>query len=89
MKWIKSMILRMRCIQNFAEICTSRCRRKKEVPAWKIIHIGDNWESDVVNAQKAGFQTYYYPQEKKQIIKKHASVQHRRRSKELYSQGAL
>ena len=30
MKWIKSMILQMRCIQNSAEICTSRCRRKKE-----------------------------------------------------------
>lgn len=39
-------------------------QKEEGVPAWKIIHIGDNWESDVVNAQKAGFQTYYYPQEK-------------------------
>lgn len=39
-------------------------QKEEGVPAWKIIHIGDNWESDVVNAQKAGFQTYHYPQEK-------------------------
>ena len=30
------------------------------VPAGKILHIGDNYQSDIVNANKAGIDTFYY-----------------------------
>lgn len=33
----------------------------KKLPGFSKIHIGDNWGSDIVMAQKSGWSTFYYP----------------------------
>ena len=45
-------------------------QKKERVRGKRILHIGDNYASDVQNAQKAGWHTYYYPKKEIESIRR-------------------
>lgn len=44
------------------------------VPAWKIVHIGDNWESDIVAAKQKGISTFHLPKATMTMENKFANI---------------